>query len=159
MVVMRSILLAALLWPLPSDIPPGEDAGVSFFHAGKLQSGESIRFRADEGAGWDVMPIHKGPTDKGMYGHLEYHQQLTPGGVLTVETSLMRRGRPIAYLMTKVKVEADRRYLVYAAVQATNPTYGCMGCVGLKSARIPGDRSRRLWVYYSFNGISYPILF
>ena len=105
------------------------------------------------------MPIHVGPADKGAYGFPLYDVHLSPGGSLTVETSLMRRGSPVAHITVTIPINADRRYLVYATVQATDPTYGCMGCVGTRSVPIPGEKPRRLWVFYSFNGISHPILF
>lgn len=94
-----------------------------------------------------------------MFDQPSYDQHLAPGGTLSVEARLARRGRALAKVTLKIPVEADRRYLVYAAVQRNDPTLGCMGCIGLKWRSVPGDRWRRLWVYYSFNGISHPILF
>lgn len=151
-------MIAAALLAGP-EYAPNEDAGVSFFQDTSLRHGERIRFRAEAGAGWDQMPIHVGSADKGMFGFRLYDEHLSPGGSLTVETTLMRRGSPVAHVTMKIPVEPDRRYLVHTGVQSKDPTYGCMGCIGTRSARIPHDRSRRLWVYYSFNGISGPILF
>jgi len=157
---MPVLLTLAVLLALAHDRnAPSQEAGISFIHNGNLRAGERIRFRADAGAGWDTMPIHRGPEDRGMFDHAQYDQPLSPGSKLTVETSVMRKGVPTSHVTMRLTIEADRSYFVHAVVQERDPTLTCMGCVGVRSAPITGDSSRRLWVYYSFNGISHPILF
>ncbi|MEO7277820.1 MAG: hypothetical protein ABIW33_07350 [Sphingomicrobium sp.] len=157
---MTGFLFAALLLATAQDFrAPNKDAGISYFQDGSLRSNESIRFRSRGGAGWGTAPAHHGPADRGMFGHHLYDQQLSPGGWLTIEASLVRRGRVIASVTRRLRIEPDRRYDVHAVVQVADPTRGCMGCVGKMSAPVANDSARRLWVYYSFNGISHPILF
>jgi hypothetical protein len=148
-------LLALLIAAAPAQYPPAEDAGISFL----APPADGISFRSNDGTGWQRRPAHRGPLDKGMNGDRLYDFHLGPGSTVNVETSVSRGGRIAARTAMRLTVEADRRYFIHAAVQVSDPTEGCMGCLGLKSVAIPGDRSRRLWVYYSFNGISGPILF
>lgn len=132
-------------------------SGITAFMPTPLRAGEQLRFDLDEGRGWTVLPIHKGALDKSLYD-----RRVAPGTTITVRARLFRKGRVVAEARRQMTMEADRRYMIYAAVQADNPTRGCFGCIGVNSMPIRGESgasARRLWVYSSFNGISHPILF
>lgn len=141
-----------------ANVAAGE-AGISFLGPSSLAAQERIAFSADRGSGWQAMPVHAGPQDQGKDGRL-YDVRLSPGTRLKVEARLVRGAAVIGRVEQSIPIEGDRRYFAHAEVQADDPTIGCMGCSDAVSAPIAGESgARRLWLYWSFNGISAPIIF
>jgi hypothetical protein len=88
-----------------------------------------------------------------------YDRRINPGSLIRVRVSLGSRNAPLASVATMIRAEDDRRYDVHADISDKDPTHDCMGCSTPVSTPIRGDPSRRLWLYWGFNGISHPILF
>jgi hypothetical protein len=146
---------ASAAWLAAASLP---EAGISFFAAAPPRPGEQLRFRFEQGGAWRSGAIRR----SGNQDQPPYDYRIAARGMVRAQASLVRNGRPLARATIRVPVEPDRRYMVYAAVQADDPTRLCMGCSATVSAPVAGERgsgARRLWLYYSFNGISHPILF
>ena len=153
-VMIRLLLILALSASTAAARPARmDDAGISFFQQGTIGRTDQIRFRFAQHA-WRMGAVHVHSSTAPLYDY-----RISPGRDLIAEAILVRTGRRLARAATKLPIEGDRRYLVYAVVQPGDPTASCMGCSPASSAAIPGDDANRLWIYWSFNGISGPIVF
>lgn len=154
---LAASLLALALTPTLACSPGANEAGINFYVTSAPRPQETVRFRFDQGSGWRDAASR--PTQK---QEPLYDYQLESQGNVRAEATLLRSGRPVARAAVTIDVGPDQFYLVYAAVQPQDPTNGCMGCIGVTSTAIAGEQgpnASRLWLYWSFNGISQPIMF
>lgn len=114
-----------------------------------------IRFSQSGGTDRRTTELHRIVPERPRFDY-----PLRPGRLLTVEARLGPKDRTNAVTTLRIDVDPDQIVYVHAAVRPDDPTAQCMGCMETRSTPIPGrSDGSRLWLWWSFNGISGPILF
>ena len=152
---MRVGLLVLLLCVGGSALAKRLDAGMTFFNIPRQSLWPQVVYRYDNGFGWHQA---KGTFQYGQGRPYDY--RLVPLRPLRIEARLLDDGKERARAGLRIHVQGDRRYDIHADVSADDPTRSCFGCVRpAASAPIVGNPTERFWLWYSFNGISHPLIF